>query len=118
MKHLILRLWIVGIAACGGRAEEPGPDVSEVSTPAPSGASAGASAGPGSALPMHDLGTCLPGFEHDKQPQRACNWVDIEGLCFDTQNAACACICPRDRDSLCWTGFPQGVGSATRVHCD
>ena len=118
MTRLLLVL-MLGVAACGGRAETTGPEGS--GTPAPPARSdddESPAKGSGSSLPSHDLGACKPGFARAQNPGRACLWIDAQGACFDTLNAACACICPADHDSVCWSSFPDGNGTPTRVHCN
>ncbi|HEX3854008.1 MAG TPA: hypothetical protein VHW01_23755 [Polyangiaceae bacterium] len=110
------------LVACGGRYESPGSG--GAGTVAPTGSRAGSDDGKGSdssgtttTLPQHDLGTCTPGFERVSNPSRSCNWLTEAGVCFDTKDAACACICPSNADSVCFSGFDDGPGSATLVHC-
>jgi hypothetical protein len=124
MKELaVWAVWAL-LLGCGGKYEEPGSGTG-TSDPAPSSAGssaaegkAGASSGTASPLPSHDLGECKPGFERATNPTRACNWLLDSGMCFDTNDAACACVCPTDHDSVCWSPFYEGAGSATPVHCD
>lgn len=59
------------------------------------------------------LGAC----EKGKLPQSGpCDWL-AEGRCYATKDEACDCICPRDRETLCLSGFWDGPDSQTRVHC-
>lgn len=122
MRLVILSAALVALVACGGRYEEPGSGGS--GTSAPTGTSVGSddskgsdSSGTTASLPQQDLGTCVPGFERASNPSRSCNWLTDAGVCFDTKDAACACICPRNADSVCFSGFDDGPGSATLVHC-
>lgn len=124
MKLPVLCAGVIALVACGGRYEEPGSGGSGTSTPA--GSSAGSDSGQKSdsssgttvTLPQQDLGVCTPGFERATEPGRSCNWLTEAGVCFDTKDGACDCICPRTQDSLCWSDFDDGPGSATLVHCD
>jgi hypothetical protein len=126
MKHTprICLLTIATLAACGGRAvDEPssgnsGPSAPASSDPAraPSGG-AGRAGSPSSPLPTHDLGDCTPGFSRVDNPNRPCNWLVKGGSCFDEKEAACACICPTSGNSVCFSGFDDGPGSATLVQC-
>jgi hypothetical protein len=122
MKLLVLSVALAGLVACGGRYEEPGSSGSGAGGPAGSGTGSDASKGSDSSgstvtLPQHDLGACTPGFERATNPTRSCNWLTDAGACFDTKDAACACICPTSGDSVCFSGFDDGPGSATLVHC-
>jgi hypothetical protein len=109
-----------GLTACGGRAiEQPGSGGEGPSTPAPASTgngSAGKSNSP-SSFPSHALATCTPGFVRAEHFERPCHWLTESGQCFDELNAACACVCPRDRDSVCWSDFDDGPDSATFVGC-
>ena len=123
MKLLVVCVALTGLVACGGRYEDPGSGGSSgTGVPASSGAASDDNNGSDSsgstvALPKHDLGKCTPGFERATNPSRSCNWLTEAGVCFDTKDAACSCICPSNADSLCFSGFDNGPGSATLVHC-
>ena len=124
MNHppLTLFLALAALSACGGRVvEQPGsggsaPSDPSTEDPAPS-ASAGRSSSPSSSLPTHDLGDCTPGFSRADNPNRPCHWLTKLGSCFDEKLAACACICPLNGDSVCFSGFDDGPSSATLVQC-
>lgn len=61
-----------------------------------------------------ELGECVLGYpETFSQP---CAWVG-ERRCYDTRQMACNCICPRDRDSQCVSGFEVGPDGHTWVAC-
>jgi hypothetical protein len=124
MKRLrlgFLGLGLAGLMACGGRViEQPGAGGADSGGPAPSGtaaASAGKSSSSGS-LPTHNLGTCTPGFSRAENPGRPCHWLLESGLCFDDIDGACACVCPRSKDSVCFSTFDHGPSSATLVYCE
>jgi hypothetical protein len=109
---------LVSIGACGGRYDDSG--TQHGGSPAPSVSAQSASGGqPGSPthLPMHQLGDCVPGFDRTTQPARPCTWVTDTNQCFDTLDAACACICPTG-GSLCSSGFDPDASGASPVHCD
>lgn len=101
------------LLACGGQAER---------TIEEGGGSGGGSKVPSGGRPNDDpnggtpLQPCEPGFTRFDGSGRSCNWL-AEGLCYEAKEAACACVCPRDRDSLCLSGFGT-EGSATPVICD
>jgi len=112
-----------GLAGCGGKYELPDHQNTEGGDPAPSsGGSAGSSAGGASgtkgSLPTHDLGTCVPGFAQTSEPSRPCPWITEHGECFDSFDAACACICPRSGSSLCSGAFSPNARGMTTVYCD
>jgi hypothetical protein len=122
MKLLVLWVAVTWLVACGGRYEEPGSDGSGTSAPPGSGADSDGgkksdSSGTSVTLPQQDLGACVPGFERAADPGRSCNWLTEAGVCFDTKDAACNCICPTSADSVCFSSFDDGPGSATLVHC-
>jgi hypothetical protein len=94
---------------CGGQAERAIDD-----RPGEGQAQAdGSGSATGNTVP---LGACMPGFDRYENLDRPCNWL-ADALCYDTKDQACACICPRDKESLCLSGLPA-PGSATRVTCD
>lgn len=115
----MIRLWAISLmslmTACGGRIESDsgtgGGTGTDGAGPDGSG-EGGASAGPSGS----PLGACEGGFERsvDGPP---CNWVDGDDLCYSTKDEACNCICPRDRDSVCSSGFFRGEGNSTPVSC-
>jgi hypothetical protein len=112
-----------GVVGCGGRVveEPPGTEKPETTDPAPSSTgAAGTGSSPGSPtkLPSHPLGDCVPGFDHGSNPSRACPWVTQNGQCFNSEDAACACICPTSGGSLCSSNFSPGPGGTTTVYCD
>jgi hypothetical protein len=126
--RFVLWLLTLSVAGCGGRYVEPGSEgagaTNSVSDPT-SSAAAGSGAVTGStqggsyanpALPKHDLGVCSPGFDHASNPDQACPWLTEAGQCFATDDDACACACPTNHDSVCYSGFGQ-PGAPTLVHC-
>lgn len=96
MRWLVF-LGALWLTACGGRVEnDPNDD-------AP--------------LPATPLGECVPGHSHYQAPELPCPWM-ADGLCYPDKLAACACACPRDRDSWCTSDFPKDDGAPTQVWCD
>ena len=123
MRTLYWGLLLAALGACGGRAiEEPGPDGAGAPSSEPgagtvgSSGSAGKPSGNSGSLPTHPLGDCKPGFSRTQNPTRACPWVIDNGQCFDTQDAACACICSAE-NNVCWSAFPK-PDQPTLTHCD
>jgi hypothetical protein len=132
-------LWIISLAAayfvaCGSRSplEESGdldPDTQDETegTPANGGSGATPSAnggsGPAPATNSGTGGTAATGEtlpECVLGPARAsqeagdveCNWV-VGDRCYERRIEACACACPRDRNSTCVSGSPgREVGVA------
>ena len=120
MKITLVCALLSALFACGGRVEEPksGGSGGEDTAPASSASSDGAgNSGSDGSFPAHDLGDCKPGFDRAKSPARSCNWLTESGLCFETKDDACACICPAVANSVCYSSFYDGDGSATLVHC-
>jgi len=98
------------LLACGGKLNEG--DGAESSD-------AGASSVPatGSQSGNTKLGPCQLGFVLEAEPTRDCAWLARE-RCYETKLAACACICPVNRqDSVCSSGFDAGPNGKTEVKC-
>lgn len=120
MKVAFLCVLLGGLAGCGGRVEGPpsggsgGGETAPVSSGSKNTAGNSAASDP---FPQQALGSCKPGFDHASNPDRSCNWLTDSGMCFDTKDDACACICPAGNDSVCYSPFSNGDGSATPVHC-
>lgn len=98
----------------GGAASKPRPTESP-KTPSATGGSTGSTGG-GAIDPNSSLGPCVPGFSPADEPRRPCNWF-ADGLCYDDKRAACSCICPRDRKSICASPSYKGDGERTQVTC-
>ena len=119
IRHLATALAAVVslTAGCGGQAtegEESGGAGSRAATSGTGGSGSGSGKTPNGGL---TLGNCTPGFDLDNEPWRECAWM-ADGLCYDTKPAACACICPRNRnDSVCSSGFEGGPDGRVEVHC-
>ena len=69
-------------------------------------------------LPTEQLGDCVPGFLRAEHPEKPCRWLTESGMCFDETTAACACICPTGRVSVCAHGFESGPNDAKPIFCD
>jgi len=120
MKSACLCALLSAVVACGGRVERPTSGGSGGGETAPASSSTKNTAGKSGAsdpFPSHELGSCKPGFDLATNPGRPCNWLTDSGMCFDTNDDACACICPLDQDSVCYSPFYEGEGSATPVSC-
>ena len=115
MKRVVLCAVLSGLLACGGRVEDPKTGGSGGGDTASGSGGKSDAADP---IPSHALGDCKPGFDRASNPGRACNWLTDSGSCFDTNDDACACICPPNKDSVCFSSFYNGDGSATLVRCD
>jgi hypothetical protein len=63
-----------------------------------------------------DLPPCVKGWEPETGTVR-CPWLGSDGLCYEEKLSACACICPRNRESSCWSGESYNDFSRTRVDC-
>ena len=118
-----LVLGVAGLVACGGRAiDDPGSGSSEPSSPAPADTTTEKTektdkSNPSEPLPSHELGTCIPGFSRAENPSRPCRLLTESGVCFDNSDVACACICPRDRDSVCVFDSDPGPPRASLIYC-
>jgi hypothetical protein len=67
---------------------------------------------------MHDLGQCVPGFDRSSDASRPCPWISQKDECFQTMDAACACICPRSGASVCSSVESPGEPDVRTVYCD
>jgi len=114
---MMSKAWMVGWVlcllpwGCGGQAERSIDDSKGGAMPTTGATGTGSTPNEGT-----PLGACVPGFARYENLDKPCNWLADE-LCYDTKDQACACICPRDKKSLCLSGFPV-EGSATKVSCD
>ena len=74
--------------------------------------------GSGSKKPEADteLGVCKLGVSADAESAQPCPWVADE-RCYVTREMACNCVCPRDRDSQCSSGFDDGPDGRVQVSC-
>jgi hypothetical protein len=109
------------VTACGGTVLDPedGETAPSSQTGSGSGSETGSQTGSETAPDFKDvpLGECIEGFSRHVDATTPCNWLGEDGLCYETKEAACNCICPRDRDSTCSSGFFRGEGEATPVNC-
>jgi hypothetical protein len=111
---LALALLSASVAACGGRYDDP----STSSTGTGSSTSSESSPASQTTLPMHALGQCVPGFDRNSDAARPCPWVSQKDECFQTMDAACACICPRSGASICSSVATPGQSAFETVYCD
>jgi hypothetical protein len=61
-----------------------------------------------------ELGECKLGYAETYL--KDCAWV-AEQRCYETRQMACNCVCPRDRDSQCTSGFGSGPEGHVWVAC-
>jgi hypothetical protein len=104
------------VIACGGTVEQP--DNSPSSTEPGTGTSTDTGSSTESGFKDVQLGNCESGFDPDSEIDRPCDWLGQDGLCYESKEEACNCICPRDQDSYCSSGFFRGEGEATPVSCE
>ena len=122
-KVFLVILVLAGPFGCGGNVKESGEDTAaqdKATDAETTTSSTDPSSGETTAEATGDtrrLGECVEGFEPQAEPERSCNWLGDDGLCYDTREAACNCVCPRDHDSFCLSGFYDGEGSRTEVYC-
>jgi hypothetical protein len=110
---LALALLSASVAACGGRYEDPSTSSTGTGSSSPSGSSPASQ----TMLPMHALGQCVPGFDRNSDASRPCPWISQKDECFQTMDAACACICPRSGASVC-SSVESGEPDVMTVYCD
>jgi len=112
-RAMALGVWLLAILpACGGNVEGGGsPDSDPVSDPA-----APDDSGSGNVPIEGDtaLGDCTLGPRVSRL--EACAWVAAE-RCYATREMACNCVCPRERDSQCVSGFDDGPDGRVAVSC-
>jgi len=111
-RHCVLAFALLVLTpGCGGRTDT---DDEDGSGAAGSG-SEGADSGWGSERPLEE---CVEeGYPYYSANGRPCNYY-ADDLCYAELSQACACTCPRDRDSVCITGlWPDGFGRID-VFCD
>ena len=46
-----------------------------------------------------ELGRCEPGVKDERR--NACPWLGSDGFCYETKEAACACLCPARENTAC-----------------
>jgi hypothetical protein len=63
-----------------------------------------------------ELGECKLGVSAYGDAAYPCPWVGGE-RCYGTREMACNCVCPRDRDSQCSSGFEAGPDGRVEVYC-
>jgi hypothetical protein len=90
-----------GSPAQGGSGAAPGDNGGNGPTPGTNGG-AGGTAATGETLPECVLG---PPRASPQASEFECNWV-VRNRCYERRIEACACACPRDRDSTCVSGSP------------
>lgn len=96
--------------SCGGDVQrEPSDDPS-----GSVGASGAAGAGAEDPWGGTPLGDCKGGFQPGN-PEEPCLWK-VGKLCYPTKHDACNCACPKDHDSICSSGYPDGF-SPVEVYC-
>ncbi len=86
----------LGLLACGGSVDN------QSSSPA---GTAGQGNG-GSNTDSQLLADCTPGFpKSEASSSKPCYFLNAD-ICYSTQDAACACICPRDQGPVvCASGY-------------
>jgi hypothetical protein len=85
----------------GGQTEDPAMDPDPGTSTGASNSMGRGGRGGGS---TSTLDPCRPGpLLRDTSPS-ACKWT-VEQRCYEERQAACACACPRDRESRCISSF-------------
>jgi hypothetical protein len=97
-----------GSPANGGSGATPSDNGGSGPAPAANGGTGGTAAA-GDTLPECVLG---PARTSPQVSDVECNWV-VSDRCYERRIEACACACPRDRNSTCVSGSPgREVGVA------
>lgn len=108
-------LLVLGTLACGGEVRRSGRDT---------GSSNSQASSPNQDDPMSSsfgeadtaVGDCVPGPPEEEALYGPCMWV-ADGRCYQEREMACNCVCPRDRDSQCSSGFDAGPNGHVKVSC-
>jgi hypothetical protein len=103
-------IFAVVFVACGGQVDE-GKDEAPTGAPGSQTGDSGTEEDPWAGAP---LGDCKGGFKPGN-PEEPCVWK-VGKLCYPTKDAACNCACPKDHDSICSSGYPDGF-SPVEVSC-
>jgi hypothetical protein len=98
-------IFAVFFVACGGQVDDGGEKDPTGAPGSPSGDSGTDEDDPWSGVP---LGDCQGGFKPGN-PEEPCVWK-VGKLCYPTKHDACNCACPKDHDSICSSGYPDGFG--------
>jgi hypothetical protein len=115
---LLIVAAVLGAIACGGKTEE-GDGFGDGGTAGASGSSGSGSSGSGgggSGGPGTPLGECKMGTPPPATFEEPCAWL-AKDLCYETKEAACACICARDRKTTCISSLPGGPNDRIAVEC-
>jgi hypothetical protein len=102
-------------AACGGSVTGGGSEEGESTLPEPNDTPEQPSV---SNNPDADteLGECKLGVPAYGESAYPCPWVAGD-RCYGTRAMACNCVCPRDHDSQCSSGFEGGPDGRVDVFC-
>ena len=116
VRALLLGAFLV---ACGGHTEG-GTDQTGENDPPETGNGKGNPDDQGSPSNVDGdtpLGECVLGFAPYASEGRSCTWL-ADDLCYESRDMACNCVCPRNRDSQCASGFEGGPDSRVEVYCN
>ena len=118
-KLLLVMFVFASQVGCGGDVKESDEDTATDAKTATSStnSSSNEQAAEADSSDTRRLQDCVEGFDPLEEPERPCTWLGDDGLCYDTMDAACDCVCPRDHDSYCISEFPKGEGGRTEVYC-
>lgn len=123
MTRVLVRGLLLGalLVACGGHTEGgTDDDPMEPADASGSDEKGGDGKSGGSRSPIEGdtaLGECVLGFPTYAPEGRSCPWL-ADNLCYESRDMACNCICPRDRDSQCSSGFERGPDGRVEVYCN
>lgn len=63
-----------------------------------------------------ELGPCTLGPLVYETDGAACAWL-ADNRCYAERSMACNCVCPRERNSQCMSGFEAGPDGRVEVYC-
>ena len=108
------------VVACGGVVEtshQPGENTSKSTTGTSGKASKSNDGSTDNPDADTDLGSCKLGPKENYGSDKPCAWV-ADGLCYDSRDMACNCVCPRSHNSQCASGFESGPNGHVWVACN
>jgi hypothetical protein len=106
---------LVLLTACGGRAIGGSEGEDPVGEPDPSDSEEPAPADEDGFSDYTELGECKLG-QYSYEVSGNCAWVG-DGRCYESRAMACNCVCPRQRESQCSSGFDAGPDGRVAVDC-
>jgi hypothetical protein len=117
MRRLVAAFGLL-LVACGGNVSGGGsdPDPEGAQEPEDDPAAPSTHAGHEPSNADTELGECKLGPPIYETSGTPCTWL-ADNRCYVARDMACNCVCPRDRDSQCTSGFEAGPEGRVQVDC-